>query len=232
MKNIILKGDIHANTTQLINFLYHNKEVLTDEDIIIILGDFGLIWKDKEKTTKVLEELGNNKCKIAFLDGNHENFDLIKEMETIINWNGGRAGLLPGGIIHLLRGEVYQIGNKRVGVCGGANSVDKWHRTEGISWWRQEEITEQDIANLLLKTVTNCHLDIMLSHDCPSSLVPQVTAFSQINKSEISKSQERLEIINSTLKIDKWYFGHWHLDLKFDNKFECIFNNFKVIECD
>lgn len=226
MGRIILKGDIHGDALKLYEF---DDEDFIKDDIIIILGDFGIIWEDKEKTKRVLEILGEKNFTIAFVDGNHENFNLIKEMEEVVEWNGGRAGLLPGGIIHLMRGEIYNINNKRIGVCGGANSVDLWHRTEGKSWWKEEEITEIDIANLLVKTSINNHLDIMLSHDCPADLVPLVGLYSKINGVKISNSQRMLQLIKDTIQIDKWYFGHWHLDLKFDDKFECLYNNFKEV---
>lgn len=229
MSRIILKGDTHGNAVQLETFLEWNEDNLTEDDIVIVLGDFGIIWQDKEETTKVLEILGNHKCQLAFLDGNHENFNLIKEMETIIYWNGGRAGLLPGGILHLLRGEIYNIDNKRIGVCGGANSVDKYRRTEGISWWADEEITKEDVDNLLAKTVDNNHLDMMLTHDCPAKMTKQVALFSGVNGVEISNSQKMLDIIDNALKIDKWYFGHWHINMKFDDKFECLYHNFKEV---
>ena len=226
MGRIILKGDIHGDALKLYNF---DDEGFTKDDIIIVLGDFGVIWEDKKATERILEILGEKNFTIAFVDGNHENFNLIKEMEEVVEWNGGHAGLLPGGIIHLMRGEIYNINNKRIGVCGGANSVDLWHRTEGKSWWKEEEITEIDIANLLVKTSTNNHLDIMLSHDCPADLVPLVALYSKINGVKISNSQRMLQLIKDTIQIDKWYFGHWHLDLKFDDKFECLYNNFKEV---
>ncbi len=72
---------------------------LTKKDIIIVLGDFGVIW-EKNRAMRQLEALGSKKFTVAFVDGNHENFDLIEELETPLDWNGGKAGYLPFGIIH------------------------------------------------------------------------------------------------------------------------------------
>jgi hypothetical protein len=135
-----------------------------------------------------------------------------------------------GGVIHLLRGEVYNIDNKRIGVMGGANSIDKYSRWEGIDWWPQEVITENDIGKLLTKTVANSHLDIMLTHDCPSKKVNEIGAFSGVNKIKyFTKSQQMLEVLDNSLDIDKWYFGHWHTNIRLDNKFECLYTNIKQI---
>lgn len=121
MGRVIITGDTHSDISRLFNLL--NKG-LTKEDIVIVLGDFGVIWNDKEATIKYLKKLEDLDFTLAFLDGNHENFNLISELENISYWNNGYAGILPGGVIHLLRGEIYEISNRRIGVCGGANSVD------------------------------------------------------------------------------------------------------------
>lgn len=227
MNKILLTGDIHGDLTRILNI---KDEGMTKEDIVIVLGDFGIIFfNDEDYITKALNLIGQKNFTTAFVDGNHENFNLIEKFEEIVSWNEGQIGLLPGGVIHLLRGEVYNFNGKRVGVCGGANSIDKWHRTENISWWKQEEITDGEINKLLIKTGENKHLDIMLSHDCPSVLVPLISLYSGVNGAKKSKSQRQLQIINETIQIDKWYFGHWHIDKKIDDKYECLFKSVKEV---
>ena len=226
MKNkIILTGDIHADISRIV--LMDDSE-MTKDDIVIILGDFGVIWGNSEITDWSLKELSKKNFTTAFLDGNHENFVEIARLENITSWHGGKVGKLPYGIIHLLRGEIYDINGKIIGVCGGANSVDLWHRTEGVSWWREEEITDKNISNFEANLKGN-KIDIMLSHDAPASLIPLVKLFSGINNGEISNSQKQLEKINQIADINKWYFGHWHINKKFDDKFECLYKIFKEV---
>lgn len=226
MKNkIILTGDIHADISRIVLM---DDSKMTKDDIVIVLGDFGVIWGNSEMTDWCLKELSKKNFTTAFLDGNHENFVEIARLETITSWHGGKVGKLPYGIIHLLRGEIYNINGKIIGVCGGANSVDLWHRTEGISWWREEEITDKDVSNFEANLKGN-KIDIMLSHDAPASLIPLVKLFSGINDGEISNSQKQLEKINQIADIDKWYFGHWHINKKIDDKFECLYKNFKEV---
>lgn len=222
---IILTGDIHADISRIV--LMDDSE-MTKDDIVIVLGDFGVIWGNSEMTDWRLKELSKKNFTTAFLDGNHENFVEIARLENITSWHGGKVGKLPYGIIHLLRGEIYNINGKIIGVCGGANSVDLWHRTEGVSWWREEEITDKDISNFEANLKGN-KIDIMLSHDAPASLIPLVKLFSGINNGEISNSQKQLEKINQIADIDKWYFGHWHINKKIDDKFECLYKNFKEV---
>ncbi len=51
----------------------------------------------------------------------------------------------------------------RVGFLGGAISIDKRHRTEGRSWWREEEVTEGE--SRLFDGVDP--VDILCTHDSP-----------------------------------------------------------------
>lgn len=228
MKNkIIITGDTHADISRILKI---DDSEMTKNDIVIILGDFGVIWGDSERTEYCLKVLGEKNFTTAFLDGNHENFVEIARLEKTIFWNNGYVGLLPHGVIHLLRGEIYNINDKRIGVCGGANSVDLWHRTEGISWWREEEITNNDINKFMtIAEEYDNKVDIMLSHDAPASIIPIVKLYSGVNDGEISNSQKQLEKINQIIDIKKWYFGHWHIDKKIDDKFECLYKKIKEI---
>lgn len=228
MSSIYLTGDTHANVRRLLTI---DDSEMTKDDIVIVLGDFGVIWeKDSQMTDTVLEWLSKKNFTLAFLDGNHENFPEIARLEKETYWNGGKIGLLPYGIIHLLRGEIYNINGRIIGVCGGANSIDLWHRTEGISWWREEEITDNDIDNFMAAANKyNNKIDMMLSHDAPASMIPIIKLYSGVNDGDISNSQIQLEKINQEINIDKWYFGHWHIDKVIDDKFECLYKKIKEV---
>lgn len=224
---IILTGDTHANIDRL---LFINDSEMTKDDIVIILGDFGVIWGDSEMTDWCLKKLSEKNFTTAFLDGNHENFHEIARLEKKAFWNGGKVGILPHDIIHLLRGEIYNIEGRIIGVCGGANSIDLWHRREGISWWREEEITDNDINNFMAAAGKyNNEIDIILSHDAPASMIPIVKLYSGVNDGDISNSQKQLEKINQLVKFKKWYFGHWHIDKVITNEFECLYRGIKEV---
>ena len=150
MGRYFVTGDKHGEIEDLV----YAARVLDIEDTLIVLGDFGFIWRlDADEVMKELKAIAERcPCQIAFLDGNHENFTQIAKMEDIVDWNGGKAGLLPYGIIHLLRGEVYNLNNEKIAVIGGADSVDRWARTEGFSWWIEETVTAADAEKLIENT--------------------------------------------------------------------------------
>ena len=231
MGRTILTGDKHAEIRKIITFAEFLPNA-TKDDILIVLGDFGCIWNRKQAEIN-LEILGDLPMTIAFVDGNHENFNLINEWQKIEIWNGGLVGMLPNGIIHLLRGEIYNINGKTIGVCGGANSVDRGHREEGVTWWPDEDITDNDIANFkynLTRTETT-KLDCMLTHTCPASMVSLVALYSVANGANVKprNAELQLEKIQDLIQIDKWYFGHWHLDMTFNDKFKCLYHQFLQI---
>ena len=227
INSVYLTGDIHGDIRRLLRI---DDEQMTKEDIIMVLGDFGVVWKENsDRTLTLLELLSQKNFTTAFVDGNHENFKEIKKLESIVYWNGGYIGVLPFGIIHLLRGEIYNLGGKRIGVCGGANSVDKIWRKEGRSWWAEEEISEDDVkdfeANLNNGDYRENKIDIMLSHDAPANIIPVVKLYSGINDGAISNSQKQLDKIDQMADISKWYFGHWHIDTVINEKFICLYKS-------
>lgn len=72
---------------------------------------------------------------MLFVDGNHENHDLLDAL-AVSHWNGGRAHVLPGRphVIHLMRGQFYEVPDRgRWFVMGGARSQDREWRIEGRS---------------------------------------------------------------------------------------------------
>lgn len=231
MGRIILTGDTHSDVSRILRL---DMPELTKDDYVIVLGDFGVVWRNDVMMNTVLKQLSEKNFTVCFVDGNHENFDTIEKIQTITNWNGGRAGILPHGIVHLLRGEIYQIGDRTIGVCGGANSIDKHYRIEGYSWWPQEVITDSNILNFIdnldkLRATGKDKLDLMLSHDCPASIVPAIALWSGINGASIDASETQLERIRCMVDTTKWYFGHWHINKRIDEVFECLYEDIKEV---
>lgn len=227
MGKYFVTGDKHGEIEDLV----YASRVLDIEDTLIVLGDFGFIWRlDADEVRKELKAIAERcPCQIAFLDGNHENFTQIAKMEDIVDWNGGKAGLLPYGIIHLLRGEVYNLNNEKVAVIGGADSVDRWARTEGFSWWVEETVTAAD-AEKLIENTKDLENVIILSHDAPAQWIGRLKTWNGINAmNHLSESQRNLQTVYDNVNFKKWCFGHWHMDKEIDERFECFYHNIDEI---
>lgn len=140
---------------------------LTKEDVIVVCGDFGFpffptdrIPADDLKTLDMPQHciksarayqmytdwMKSFPCNILFIDGNHDNHTFWAEQPTE-RWNGGLIQRLPEApnVIHLMRGEYYTIDGITVWCMGGAESIDKAYRTEGVTWWREEVPSQKEM---------------------------------------------------------------------------------------
>lgn len=73
---VYITGDTHGDLSMFKN---PKLKKLTDDDILIICGDFGFLWDGSEKEKKAIQALCKKKYTICFVDGAHENFDMLSE---------------------------------------------------------------------------------------------------------------------------------------------------------
>lgn len=108
---------------------------------------------------------------MLFIDGNHEDFDKL-DSYPVETWCGGKVHKIRNNVIHLMHGEVYCIEGDTIFVMGGGYSIDKYRRTEGVSWWSQEMPSEEECRNALknLEEVGN-NVDYIITHTAPSETV-------------------------------------------------------------
>ena len=242
MNKIIVTGDIHGNPFQRLNLEnFPEGKTFTKEDYVIILGDFGLVWDDSAMEHSCLDWLENKPWTTLFIDGNHENYDLLNKF-PIEEWGGGRVQKIRSSVIHLLRGEVYDIGGYKFLAMGGARSHDiqdgilevgdpkikiwkkdnfKLFRINHISWWKEEIPNEEERKNALKNLAENDYkVDYILTHEAPSSDVVLMDHL-LYHPDEYSKWLE-MEI-RQKVKYKKWFFGHYHLNLDVNEKETCLF---------
>ena len=141
---IYITGDTHKDVHfyKLVEFAKNNPQ-LTKDDYVIICGDFGGVFF--EDTLEIdLKPYNDLPFTILFVDGNHENFDLLEKYEVSI-WNGGKVHIIKDNIIHLMRGQIFEIQGFKIFTFGGATSIDKDRRILGYSYWKQELPTYLDL---------------------------------------------------------------------------------------
>ena len=117
-----------------------NKLVL---NYLIIEGDFGAIW-NANTLDRDLYPYEKLPFTVLFIDGNHENFDILNSY-PVTKWNGGNVHIIRKNIIHLMRGQVFNIEGKTIFTFGGGTSIDKYRREEHISWWKEEIPSKEEI---------------------------------------------------------------------------------------
>ena len=228
---IFLAGDTHIplDIGKLSAKNFPQQKTMTREDFVIVLGDFGLLWK-KDKTYQYwLDVLSSRNYTLLWLDGNHENFDWLNSF-PVEDWNGGKIHKIADNIFHLMRGNCFRLDNKQFFVTGGAQSYDKAMRIEGISWWKDElwSYQEQEHAFSVLQNLKKQgkRVDYVLSHTCPSELIYPIFGVDDNN----DPTTKILSEINKVLddEFTGWFFGHWHKDISC-GKFHCLYRNLQKI---
>ncbi len=222
---IFVTGDTHGLRDDLrklnaSNFPKSNE--LTKKDYVIICGDFGLVWDNSKEKRRWLEKLREKNFTTLWIDGNHENFNLLEEY-PVHKWKGGNVHFINDSVIHLMRGQVYTIDNLKFFTFGGAESIDKHNRTENKTWWKQEmpskEEYEEGLKNL---EKHNWSVNYIITHDCCSYL-KDITLLRNSKHTELNKYFDDLE---TKVAYNHWYFGHYHEDGIFgDNKHTVLYNN-------
>ena len=177
---------------------------------MIICGDFGAIWDGSAEDEYLLKWYQEKPWTTLFIDGNHENFDLL-EIYPITEWNGGKVQFINDSVIHLMRGQVYEINDKTIFTMGGAKSIDRGPATYTEEydihkiWWPQENITDADMEEAWrnLDRVNN-KVDYIVTHEVPISVAMQMGYFDN------DMNRMKLEQIKNTVSYEMWFAGHWH----------------------
>ena len=168
-----------------------------------------------------------------FVDGNHENFDVLDDLPRE-DWSGGQVQRIRPHVLHLCRSHLFHLDGKLLFVLGGAQSHDAKVllsdspqsaqerralrqrsipiRVEGESWWRQEL---PDCAQLRQAWDCLAWEDwgadegiFVLTHCAPTEL--QQRLFPEYPTNALT---DVLSLIRSRLNCCGWYCGHYHQDI-------------------
>lgn len=187
---------------------------MTDQDYLLICGDFGCIWDGGSSDRFWLNWLESLPWTTVFIDGNHENFSVLNAYPTE-EWNGGKVHRIRSNIVHLMRGEHYEFGGKTWLALGGALSHDYAYREQGKNWWNEETTSWQERQHALETLERIGHkVDIVISHDVYTShpvSTTYPTDMSVYGEDRVNQ-QEFLEEVRSQLEYDCWFCGHYHKD--------------------
>jgi len=230
---IYVTGDCHQNYERFNTSIFPEQKEMTKEDFVIICGDFGGVWnKDQEDKTEtmLMDWLDCKSYTTLFVDGNHENFDRLYNF-SVEEWKGGKVHKIRPSVIHLMRGQVFEIDGISLFTFGGASSHDIEggilepddpafkrkkkqldrgylpYRINHLSWWEQELPTEEEMEegrrNLAAHGNT---VDYIVTHCCSSST--QALLGGGLYTPDILTGY--LEEIRQKTKFRKWFFGHYH----------------------
>lgn len=205
---IYIMGDIHGEYHVLQNF----RQFVTPTDTVIQVGDFGMY-----PNMDYALEYGFP-CRVLIIAGNHEDYRIIRKWETA-HGTDAPIEIFPNGF-YVPRGYVEEIEGKVIGFLGGADSVDRYSRTEEKSWWRDEQITPADCEKLYAN-VGDRQLDILITHAPPQHMIQGF--FPTLNKDHWGLPKHWTDVsaalvteVWKKLKPKQTYSGHMHKPVTYD----------------
>ncbi|EFP61823.1 metallophosphatase [Erysipelotrichaceae bacterium AF15-26LB] len=237
---IYITGDCHGTYEKLSIKRFPEQKEMTKNDYVIVAGDFGF-WSQSKEQNFWLDWLEQKTFTTLWADGNHENYDLLKEY-PIEYWNGGMVQFITPSVIHLLRGQIYFIEDASFFIFGGASSHDisggilnrddplfmykrkylnrihQPYRIEHESWWKEEMPSQQEMDEGLknLEKI-NFNVDYIVTHCCSSSTQDLLSC----GKFSSDRLTDYFETLKKKVEFKKWYFGHYHQD-RFINEKEIV----------
>ena len=215
---IYVTGDTHGEIGRFLDNNMGDRGWCAD-DTLIVCGDFGFVFGGGRREIEALDYLETKSYTVCFCDGNHENFHRL-DSYPVEEWNGGRVHRIRKNVLHLMRGQVFDIGTTSVFTMGGAYSIDRYMREEGVSFWREEIPSDEDYrtATESLSARGNA-VDIIITHTAPAEIIRRMGAFPDAHDAELTGF---LEWIMYSVKYKHWYFGHWHRDTSIDTRFTAV----------
>ncbi len=246
---IYITGDTHSDFSRFTEENFPIQSEMTKDDYVIICGDFGGVWTSEEESSRekdALDWLDNKSFTTLFVDGNHENYTRLYNY-PIEEWKGGKVHKIRDSVLHLMRGEIFDIDNKKIFAFGGARSHDiqdgilnldeeekiyeyrkrgAYFRIRDFSWWDLELPTNQEMENGIenLEKI-NYKVDYIISHCCPTSIQ---TLINSTYKRDILT--DYLQQISEKCIFKRWYFGHYHDYKQVNSQFTLLYEDILPLE--
>lgn len=231
-------GDTHGDWMNRLKMdSFPEQKEMSKDDYVIIAGDFG-IWDNSNREKYNLDWLENKSFTTLFVSGNHENYDILDSL-PVEEWYGGKVNFIRPSVIHLMRGQIFNISGKSFFTFGGASSHDisagilepddpsfkekkkrldkdpfALYRINHVSWWERELPNEEEMEeglNNLKKQ--NYKVDYIITHSPYTSLLSQMDGGSGLY--ERDRLTDYLQKIKQTVEYKQWIFGHMHENVNF-----------------
>lgn len=204
MTKVAFFGDFHANTRYAVNAVKY--AVNAGAEKLFHLGDFGYLFEDSF-IHPLHDVLKDRDVELWFIEGNHDSALFLNSLER---FNGPRSlGIVTDRIFHIPRGMRWTEGDVTFMGLGGGVSIDREYRVLNESYWKEEEITDEDVAHALSSTEP---VDILLTHDSPfgSSCLPHPYPLPAHIQWDCDRSRDKVLQVVDGVQPHLLYHGHMH----------------------
>ena len=210
---IYVTGDTHGNFRRFQPEYFPEQAGVTKNDVVIIAGDFGGVWFGDSRDDETLDWLERLPFTLVYVCGNHENYDAL-ERYPVAEWHGSKVHRVRPHVLHLMRGQVFELESYRFFTMGGAKSHDTNHRINHISWWRQELPSDEEYIEALQNLERyNWQVDYIITHCAPTSI-----ALAGSRHNEADRLTDFLQEVRERATYHYWLFGHYHDNRAIDEK--------------
>ena len=241
---VYLTGDTHGDFSRFKTSVFQEQKSLTKADYMIICGDFGGVWNQSKEQQYWLDWLEDKPYTTLFVTGNHENYDLLAAYPTDI-WHGGVVQRIRPSVLHLTRGQIFELAGKRFFTMGGASCHDvqdgilepddpffklkylrlmkknAYFRVNHLSWWK-EELPSAEEYRTARETLdrANWDVDYIITHCAPTSI--QAIAGNPTHTP--NALTDFLEEVSQKCRFKLWFFGHYHNGLVIKQKYILLYH--------
>jgi len=257
---LYITGDCDKNYSRFEIENFPQQRQMTKNDYVIVCGNLGAVWygeddPQKEQEERELDWLESLPFTILFLDGNGENFEELNKY-PVIEWNGGRVHEIRPSVLHLIRGEVFEICGKKIFAFGGMDYLgvgDSFFEWDEDGKWKSEarEYEEKDWGYTIRFTDRKKYMEPTQS-DVENAIrnlekhdyeVDYMVTFSESETeyftyvlcecgatlaSCLSGSflTRTFDEFEKKAKFDMWFVGHHHRDIETVRKVRFIYKDF------
>lgn len=209
--SIYITGDTHIphDISKLSTKNWPIQRKLSKDDYLIICGDFGAVWDGSRQDLYWQEWLDSKSFTTLFVDGNHENHPLLSAY-PVEGWRGGKVHSIQPSVLHLMRGQVFDIDGTSIFTMGGASSHDKEFRVDGRDWWQSElpsELEYEEAQENLERHSWN--VDLVITHCAPTSIQQQLASW--YIRDQLTNFLD--VVVRRCATYQHWCFGHYHVDM-------------------
>lgn len=212
-ENIVFLGDIHGNIRHITDFLARNTNTC-----LFVCGDIGFGFPELsvsyirlliDKRFNEMLTIRNNY--VVFIRGNHDNPAIFKD-KTIrrkLQSSDGRFKVIDDYTqVTVEDNEGVQTS---VLCIGGGTSIDRAYRTQGITYWKDEEVEYEQYRSLR-------NPDVLCTHTIMRYAIPlkdEATFSRMINRdpklmTDLVEEDKTMKKIYDYYKPRAWVHGHFH----------------------
>lgn len=228
---LLVCGDWHGN-------LKHAKAAIAlaarlEVDAIVHVGDLAWGWVGEHPRTfsqPLEEELTKRGLHMVWVDGNHENHQLLRQLQREQSPTDGFVTTgETGRLLWAPRAHRWEWSGVRFAAMGGAYSIDRSHRREGMSVFADLEcVADSDVVALGSDPV-----DVLLAHEVPAGVWVKKQfqlPFWMEAESDVSRQHLRQAVVNTAPKMT--FSGHWHQRVRQETRIENVTVDANVLHMD